>query len=157
MRWRTELGESGVAQSWCCHGSHNPRIGQVESPCWHPARIHHLAATALAKVGESDLAWTSVPSHPDDGDAVRDRIISEIAVQEGVGDRGVDPVLQVRPVAAVAEGPRVQRDHGVLVEQWAAGVAETDALGDLDEPVGEQVSCLVITVNVAIATDPSNP
>jgi hypothetical protein len=63
----------------------------------------------------------------------------EVRVQERPGDRRVDSVLEVGPVAAVAERPRVESDDGSVVEQRSSGVAEADALRDLDEPIGEGV------------------
>src|SRR5512132_2911668 len=63
----------------------------------------------------------------------------QVRVEERLSRRRVDAVLQVRPRAPVAERPRVQRDDGSVVEQRTAGIAEADALSDLEEPVREGI------------------
>jgi hypothetical protein len=63
--------------------------------------------------------------------------VLQVGVQERLRRRGVDAVLQVRSVAAVAERPRVERDERAFMEHRSARVAEADALRDLHEAVGE--------------------
>jgi hypothetical protein len=50
----------------------------------------------------------------------------QVGIQERLGRGRVDSVLEVGPVAAIAERPGVQRDDCVAVEQWASRVAEAD-------------------------------
>jgi hypothetical protein len=47
----------------------------------------------------------------------RTRSELQIGREERLGWRGVDPVLQVRPVAAITERPGVERDERVAMEQ----------------------------------------
>ena len=64
---------------------------------------------------------------------------SEIRVEELLCGGCVRAVPEIRPVASVAEGTRVEGHHGPLVEHWSARIADAYTLCDLDEPVGELV------------------
>src|SRR5262249_60360436 len=88
------------------------------------ARSRAEVSGSAGRAGYQRRHWQTV--RPDGGDGRCVRQALQVGVQERLRRCGVDAVLQVRPVAAVAERPRVERDERALVEQRPARVAEAD-------------------------------